>query len=127
MEFVARMTGDAKVQTLKNDRKVVNFTVAINDGYKDKATNEYKKQVLFVQCAYWISTAVAERLKRGTIVELNGRFYVSAYKDMEGEAKAGLHCHVNSIKVHGNVQTGEAKSKEQEASALKEPLDDLPF
>jgi hypothetical protein len=31
MEMTAILTGDAKISTLKNDRRVVNFNVAIND------------------------------------------------------------------------------------------------
>ena len=29
MEMTARLTGDAKISTLKNDKQVVNFNVAI--------------------------------------------------------------------------------------------------
>lgn len=36
MEMTARLTGDAKISTLKNDKQVVNFSVAINDSYKAK-------------------------------------------------------------------------------------------
>ena len=32
--MTARLTGDAKISTLKNDKQVVNFSVAINDSYK---------------------------------------------------------------------------------------------
>ena len=31
MELVGRLTADAKVSTLKDERKVVNFSIAIND------------------------------------------------------------------------------------------------
>ena len=40
MEITARLTGDAIVSTVKNDRQVVNFNVAINDSYKAKGSNE---------------------------------------------------------------------------------------
>jgi len=129
MDVVGRLVGDAKVQTLKDNRQVVNFTVAINDYYKPKGSSEGKQVALYIQCGYWISTTVAQRLKKGHIVELNGRLYVSAYKDMQNEARGTLHCHVNSIKVHssGAIHSSEGKPKEQTAVSLQEPLDDLPF
>lgn len=129
MEITGRLVGDAKVHTLKDDRQVVNFTVAINDYFKSKGSLDGKQVTLYIQCGYWISTAVAERLKKGSIVELNGRLYVSAYKDMDGEAKGSLHCHVNSIKVHSTspATSSGGKTKQLNAAQLTEPLDDLPF
>ena len=43
MEITARLTADAKVNTLKDERQVVNFTIAINDSYKPKESAETKK------------------------------------------------------------------------------------
>ena len=40
MEIIGRLTADAKVNTLKGDRKVVNFSVAINESYKAKGTGQ---------------------------------------------------------------------------------------
>ena len=43
--IVGRITQNAKINTLKNDKKVVNFSVAINDSYKTKQ-GERKEQPL---------------------------------------------------------------------------------
>ncbi len=45
MEIIARLTGEVKVTTVKNDKQVVNFNVAINDHYKAKGSNEVTKIV----------------------------------------------------------------------------------
>lgn len=123
MLVVGRITKDAVVQQLKDERKVVNFTVAVNDFYKPKNSSDGKQVTLYISCSYWISTKIAEKLTKGSLVELYGRLYVSAYNDLQGEARATLYCHVNTIKLHGKG----APSKEQ-ASAEKERLmEDLPF
>src|SRR5579863_3896708 len=96
--LIGRVTADAKVNTLKDERKVVNFSIAINDSYKQKGTEQVKKVVTFVNCSYWISEGIAKHLTKGTLVELIGRISVSAYNDLEGEAKASLNFHVNNIK-----------------------------
>ena len=101
MEMTARLTGDAKISNLQSGKQVVNFNVAINDSYKSKATGEVTKIVTYVQCDYWVNPGVAQFLTKGTLVELQGRIGVSAYTSKEGEPKAALTLHVNSIKLHG--------------------------
>ena len=63
-------------------------------------------------------------------MELYGRIGVNAYNDLQGEAKASLTFHVNSIKLHGTpkyASDSTAIAAPVAASELKEPLDDLPF
>src|SRR5665647_56943 len=130
MEMTAKLTGDAKISTLKNDRQVVNFSVAINDSYKAKGSTEPTKIVSYVQCDYWVNPIIAQYLTKGTLVELQGRVGVNAYKAIDGEAKATLTFHVNSIKLHGNSKqqgNDEAKVLPIAAIEIKEPVDDLPF
>ena len=43
MEMTARLTGNAKISTLKNDKQVINFNVDINDRYKPKVIAETTK------------------------------------------------------------------------------------
>jgi single-strand DNA-binding protein len=124
MVLIGRVTADAVVKTLKDERKVVNFNVAINDGYKDKKTEKWVSIPSFYSCSYWLSPAVAERLKKGNLVELTGRLSVNCYKDMEGEAQASLNFHVDSIKVHGVAKKEEAK---QPPTPAPTATDDLPF
>jgi single-strand DNA-binding protein len=141
--LIGRMTADAKIATLKDERKVVNFSIAINDSYRQKGIEQLKKVVTFVSCSYWISSGIAEHLKKGTLVELVGRISVSAYNGLEGEPKATLNFHVNNIKLHGTpgkkeqevapVSTDaiEKNSKKKkvtpDATSVTEPIDDLPF
>jgi len=120
MNFVGRITKEAIISNLKDDRKVVNFTIAIND-YKRKGSEQGVKVATFINCSYWISTAIAGQLTTGTLVELTGRLYVSPYLSMQNEAKASLNCHVNTIKIH-QFSKAEKSKKEKE-----ETIDDLPF
>jgi single-strand DNA-binding protein len=130
MEITARLTGDAKVNTLKDERKVVHFSVAVNDTYKPKGSVEFKKQATFIQCSYWINPAIAPYLTKGSLVELYGRIGVNAYADAEGNAKAAITFHVIAIKLHGGAKST-LQTKESVAIAgagkLTEPLEDLPF
>ena len=126
MELTGRITADAKCSTIKDGRQVVNFSVAVNDSYKPKGSEMVTKITTFVNCSYWINPAIAEHLTKSTLVELSGRIGVNAWTNAEGEAKASLTFHVNSIKLHGK---GNAASKESvpAVSEIKEPIEDLPF
>jgi single-strand DNA-binding protein len=131
MEIIGRLTADAKVNTLKDERQVVNFGIAMNDFYRPKNTEQGKKITTYVQCAYWINSNIAERLTKGTMVELFGRIGVNAYSGMNGEAKATLTFHVNNIKIHGTTKlintSPTADTDNTETTNNVEPKDDLPF
>ena len=137
MEIVGRLTKDAKVETLKSEKQVVNFSIAINDSYKPKDSDDLVKITTYVNCSYWINPGIAQYLTKGALVELSGRIGVNAYKDMQDEAKASLTFHVNSIKLHGKPKTGNdetaisAKNSKSNqlvnAGEVTEPSDDLPF
>lgn len=128
MEIIARLTKDAEVKTLKDERQVVNFSVAINDSYKPKGASEPTKVTTYVDCTYWASPAMAKFLTKGTLVELYGRISVNAYINMQGEAKASLRFHVNNIKLHGGSKSNTRQESLTVVSGqLTEPMDDLPF
>lgn len=126
MEITGRITADATVQTTKNGRNVVHFSIAMNDSYKPKGSDELKKLTTYVNCSYWVSDAIAKHLTKGSLVEVYGRISVSAWKNKEGEAKGSLDFHVNNIKLHSR---GNAEVKETipAPSQITEPVDDLPF
>ena len=131
MEIIGRLTADAKVNTLKDERQVVNFGIAMNDYYRPKNSEQGKKITTYVQCAYWINSNIAERLTKGTMVELFGRIGVNAYSGMNGEAKATLTFHVNNIKIHGTAKANHHSAITEvgnaEATTNTETKDDLPF
>jgi len=99
MILIGRLTKDAVVAQLKDERKVVNFTVAINYYYKPKG-KEGVSITTFISCAYWLSPLIAPRLTKGSLVEITGRLSINAYTDMHGHAKASLNCHADTIKIH---------------------------
>ena len=125
--MTARLTGDAKVSTLKNDKQVVNFTVAINDNYKAKGSSETTKVVTYIQCDYWVNPNIAKYLTKGILVELQGRVGVNAYTSNDGEAKASITFHVNTIKLHGSTAVKNTTPIEEKEEAFLDAKDDLPF
>ena len=130
MEIIGRITADAIVNETKAGKKVVNFSIAINDTYKTKGSTEVQKIVTYVNCAYWINPGVAAYLTKGILVECHGRIGANAWTNKEGEVKASLTFHVNTIKLHGrsngsNVTNAPVVPMTHTPAAVA--VDDLPF
>jgi single-strand DNA-binding protein len=128
MEITGRLTSDASVQKVNNDKQVVNFSIAINDNYKPKGSTELKEIVTYIECSYWLNTATAQWLKKGTLVQLFGRVGMNVYNNSEGIAVDSLTFHTNNIKIlvfPKKVESTEAHSAVKEKKAKKTA--DLPF
>jgi single-strand DNA-binding protein len=130
MNIIGRITKNAVITTLKDDRKVVNFAVAINDSYKNKQ-GERKEIATFYNCSYWISPNVAKILTTGALVELTGRVSANAWIGKDGEIRSALNFHTSNIKLHGSGKKSENPTKTALKSSKNEVSqeidDDLPF
>ncbi|NML70790.1 single-stranded DNA-binding protein [Chryseobacterium sp. RP-3-3] len=129
--IIGRVTKNAEINTLKNDRQVVNFSVAINDSYKTKQ-GDRRELTTYYNCSYWISPNVAKILTKGTLVELSGRASSSAWIGKDGEIRSGLNFHTSNIKLHSSGKTSENEPKQNTKEETTHPFvgdidDDLPF
>ena len=128
MEIIGRLTADAKVNELQGGKKVVHFSIATNDNYKPKESTEVKQVTTYFNCSYWINSNIAKVLTKGTLVELNGRISANTYVNNQGETKASLNFHANSIKLHGKPSAEKTESiPETVGAATAEDGDALPF
>ncbi|MCO5241515.1 MAG: single-stranded DNA-binding protein [Chitinophagaceae bacterium] len=64
MNITGRLTRNAEVRTLSNEKQVVNFSVAVNDSYKNKQ-GEWVEQTAYFDCSYWRTPNVAKMLTKG--------------------------------------------------------------
>lgn len=127
MEITGRLTADAEVATVKGEKKVVRFSVAVNDSY---AVDEQRREVTnYFECSYFRNEGIAEYLKKGGIVQVFGRVGVRAYTAKDGEAKGALTCHVSEIKLFGSpkAERVEPVATAENSSSKEEKTDDLPF
>lgn len=131
MEITGRVTVDAVVQKVSNDKHVVNFRIAINDNYKPKNSTEVKEVVTYINCSYWLNVKTAEWIKKGALVQLFGRIGLNVYCNNEGKAMGSLTFHTNNIKILAfakKVEQAENGSAHLKARNKKsETADDLPF
>lgn len=125
MELTGRIIKNAEVRNVRNDKKVVSFTVVENNSYKPK-NGERVDVPTFFNCSYWISDKIAEHLTKGSVVQLAGHVGVNVYNNMEGKALGYLTYHVNSIKILHKARV-EATAALRKPKKGKDEKDDLPF
>lgn len=126
-----------------NGKKVINFSVAHSERYKDSQGNQ-KERTTWVECAYWTDrTAVSEYLTKGRTVYAEGTPEADAYTNKEGKVAATLRMRVQNIQLlGGNAGEGGSGSNQgnvSNAGATSSPVvntsassgggadDDLPF
>jgi len=97
MNIIGRLTKNAEITVLKDDRQVVNFSVAVNDGYNSKQGVRVELAEYY-DCSYWISPKIAPYLTKGTLVELSGRTSARAWIGKDGLAHARLNFHTSQIR-----------------------------
>lgn len=132
MQIIGRLTKDAEVRNLSMEKKVVNFSVAVNNRYTSKS-GEKQEVTTFYDCSYWISEKVAPFLKKGGLVEVSGRVSARAWTGKDGEPRASLNLTASQITFHDARRNPVATIDSGSFTATNQPhnyseeKDDLPF
>lgn len=130
LTLVGHLGKDATINETAG-KKVINFSVAHSEKYKDGNGTPVTKTT-WVECAKWgDSTAIAAYLKKGTQVAVLGRPEVQLYKKQDGTSGVSFRCHVTSIELLGSKKESDTSATNTQApevpAANPENADDLPF
>lgn len=133
VQLFGNITKNAIVGTTKTGKTVINFTIALNDDYKNKEGKKVK-QATFIRCEYWIkNTELANYLTKGKQVEVWAHLYPSIYTNKQGEATANINGKVDRIQFHGgNSRYNTTNDHNNERITAAKPAaveseDDAPF
>ncbi|MBT2561324.1 single-stranded DNA-binding protein [Pedobacter sp. ISL-68] len=131
------VTADATIKQLEDGRKFITFSIADNDSYKPKDSNERVDLTTFFNCTYWLGTGVAKVLRKGAAVDLIGRAWAKPYKDRNDNWNAALNFNASQIRFTKyapkdeeeavTATQGKATGKSRKAKAEEAKKDDLPF
>jgi single-strand DNA-binding protein len=91
---------DPELRFTPSGAAVVNFTIAANDRYLDKQTQEWKdKDAVFLRSTAWRELAenIAESLTRGTEVLAQGTLVQREFETREGEKRTVVELEVSDI------------------------------
>ena len=142
LQVIGNLGGDC-AQREVNGKTVINFNVAHSEKFKD-STGNLKERTVWVKCAYWTDrTAVAQYLKKGKTVFVEGSPEAESYTNKEGQPAANLKLTVFNLQLLGGANENNQSDASSASSglssgssshvtssvssAVEEPADDLPF
>lgn len=138
LQIIGNIGNDAIVNDV-NGKKVINFNVAHSEKYKNAQGVETQKTI-WVSCSYWVDkVVVAQYLKKGTQVYVEGQPDVDMYEDRNRQMHAKIKLRVLQIQLlgsgekpdSGSVSNGQQTNNNSVPSVddITEPIDDsdLPF
>jgi single-strand DNA-binding protein len=145
LQVIGNLGGDCIAKEV-NGKNVINFNVAHSEKFKD-AMGNLKERTTWVNCAYWTDrTAVAQYLKKGKTVYVEGAPEAEAYNNKEGQPAATLRLRVFNLQLLGGTNESNQSDNDYSPSAsssspapnranvgapatsqMEEPADDLPF
>ena len=83
IEIIGFLGQDSEVKEFQNNQ-VINFSVAVDDSYKNQAGEKIEKTIWF-ECARWGNNVqIAPHLKKGTQVFITGKPNNRAYAKEDG-------------------------------------------
>ena len=99
LQVIGNVGNDAIIKEVK-ERKVISFTVAVNKSYKD--SNDVKRErTNWINCSIWKnkgdSVKVAEFIKKGDKIYLEGEPEIQTYKDKDQNFQAAMSLDVKVI------------------------------
>ncbi len=120
IEIIGRIGKDATVNNY-NGKNVINFSVAHSEKYKDSNGTEVNR-THWVECAYWVErTGVAQYLKKGTQVYVEGQPESKTYQASDGSHRASLACRVRKVELLGSANNTTSETTTNNQST---PFDD---
>lgn len=132
---IGHLGQDATINEV-NGKKVVNFSIAHSESWKDSAGVKQEKTT-WLTCSYWDGVNVAPYLKKGQQVYLTGTPSSVAYVSKGGEARADFRIQVLRLELIGSANkpatapaptaAATPAASVNEGMAAAEPVDDLPF
>ncbi len=150
LQIVGNLGADCMLKEV-NGKNVINFNVAHTEKFKDSQGN-LKERTTWVNCAYWTDrTAVAQYLKKGKLVYVEGTPEAEAFTNKENQPAATIKLRVRDLQLlGGNIDGGQSNNSGSYASSsssssgnsnyntssqsnkpvtaeMEEPADDLPF
>jgi len=142
LTIIGYLGQDSEVKDLGHNQ-VINFSVAVSESYINKTTNEKVVNTTWYECAKWgNNTAVAQFLKKGTQVLVEGKPTARSWQKEDGSIVSVLGVSVLNLELLGGAKSENSSATQAPqaqspapssegtnapATSKEEEHDDLPF
>jgi single-strand DNA-binding protein len=110
VQLIGNLGQDPEIKTLESGKKVVHFTLATNDGYKNN-DGQKVEETTWHNIVAWngLAERAAKYLKKGKEVAVDGRLVYRSYEDKKGVTK-----YITEIVLNEMLLLGSSKNKEKD-------------
>ena len=118
--LIGNLTRDPQLTYLPSQTPVVEFGLATNRKWTDKATGEQREETCFVDCRCYGRQAetVNKFLRKGRPVFIEGRLQLDTWTSQEGQRRSKHRVFVESFQfLGGPPRDGQSKSQRPPAAA----------
>ena len=107
VQIIGNLGGIPEMKYLNNSDHVVNFSVAVNERWKNRAGEAQERTTWLRIVAFnGIGSACAEYLKRGDAVYVEGRLQIREYEDKEGNSRTSVEVVASKVRFLGGGNNG---------------------
>lgn len=126
--LIGRLGKDPETRYMPSGSAVTNITLATSEQWKDKETGEKKERTEWHNVVFFnkLAEIVAEYLKKGSQVYLEGRLQTEKWQDKEGNDRYTTKIYANEMQMLGGKESSTANHA-QPAQAEPGLNDDIPF
>ena len=127
VELIGNLGADPEVKVMPSGGNVVNLRLATTRRWKDRNTGERKDATEWhrVVCFNRTADIVAQYLKKGSQVYIEGRLQTRKWQAQDGTDRYSTEVVANSLTMLGKKSTESDSSDTANNSAPNDPLDDL--
>jgi len=110
VQLIGNLGQDPEIKTLESGKKVVHFTLATNDGYKNN-DGQKVEETTWHNIVAWngLAEIAVKYLKKGKEVAVDGRLVYRSYEDKKGVTK-----YITEIVLNEMLLLGSSKNKEKD-------------
>lgn len=112
-ELIGNTTKDPEVRTTTNGEQVVSFSIATNERWRDKTTNEDRERTEFHNIVVWgdLAKETAEHIKKGNRVYVSGRVQTRSWETPNGEKRTTTEVIADTVLLLGIRNAAAASSQ----------------
>ena len=99
IQIIGNLGRDPELRYTPNGRPVASFTVAVNQSTKNQQTNEWVESTDWFRVSVWGDRGerVAENLRKGNRVFVDGRFKTREFEGNDGQKRLSLEITADTV------------------------------